>query len=103
MASRAMGVQSCSHTPRVGASSSGRRTKIKVTAEVRGQNDGSDYDALQSTAEVVFSWVDGFVWASWPGTDASVKLGKCGPVTAMMQNFLDQCELGERLARKAAE
>ena len=70
---------------------------------MRAQNDGLDYYALQSTAEVVFSSRDGFVWASWPGTDASVKLGKCESVTAMMQNFLDQCALGERLAQKATE
>ncbi len=64
----------------------------------------SDYDALApQTVDVVFSWADGFVWASWPGTGAAVKLGKCEAVTAMMQNFLDQCALGERMTRKADE
>ena len=69
-----------------------------------GPIDRSNYNPLTHPfIAVVFSCRDGFVWASWPGTEASVKLGRCEPVTAMMQDFLDQCALGERLARKAAE
>ncbi len=47
--------------------------------------------------DLIFSLVDGFVWASWPGTTASVKLGNQESVTAVMRDFLAQCELGERL------
>lgn len=66
--------------------------------------DGSNSNPhAHPSLAVVFSLHDGFVWASWPGTEASVKLGRCEPVTAMMQDFLDQCALGERLARKADE
>ena len=54
---------------------------------------------------IIFSLVDGFVWACWPGTSASVRLGDHEPVIAMMRDFLAQCDLGERLAdvRGAAE
>jgi hypothetical protein len=47
---------------------------------------------------IIFSLVDGFVWACWPGTSASVRLGDHEPVIAMMRDFLAQCDLGERLA-----
>jgi hypothetical protein len=52
--------------------------------------------------EVIFSLLDGFVWASWPRTRASVELGHCTAVTEMMRDFLAQCELGERLANRGA-
>jgi hypothetical protein len=47
--------------------------------------------------DLIFSLVDEFVWVCWPGTSASVRLGKHEPVIAVMRDFLDQCELGERL------
>ena len=47
--------------------------------------------------DLIFSLTDGFVWASWPGTVASVKLGTWESVTAVMRDFLAQCELGDRL------
>lgn len=47
--------------------------------------------------DLIFSLVDGYVWASWPGTVASVKLGAQDPVRMMMRDFLAQCELGDRL------
>jgi hypothetical protein len=49
---------------------------------------------------VVFSSLNGRVWASWPGTDASVDLGPLDDVTEMMRDFLAQRELGERLAQR---
>ena len=49
-------------------------------------------------AEVIFSFIDGFVWASWPGAVSMVRVGRYETVTASMRNFLAQCELGERLA-----
>jgi hypothetical protein len=48
--------------------------------------------------DLVLSMIDGFVLASWPGTTASVKLGNQKSVIATMQDFLSQCELGERLS-----
>ena len=50
---------------------------------------------------IVFSSLDGRVWASWPGADASVNLGPLEDVTEIMRDFLAQCELGERLAQRA--
>lgn len=48
--------------------------------------------------EVIFSLVDGHVWACWPGTSASVRLGTDTTVIEGMEGFLAQCALGERLA-----
>ena len=53
-------------------------------------------------ADVVFSVTDDIVWASWV-TGASVKLGRYESVMTMMQDFLDQCEIGERLVQKSGE
>ena len=49
--------------------------------------------------EIIFSERDGYVLASWPGTNASVRLGRREMVAAMMQDFLAQAEIGERLGR----
>ena len=49
---------------------------------------------------IIFSLVNGSVWASWPGKDASVELGESHAVTFMMRDFVAQCELGERLGRR---
>jgi hypothetical protein len=58
---------------------------------------------LDLERDVVFSLLDGLVWASWPGKDISVELGHCSVVADVMRDFLAQCELGERLAdRKTA-
>ncbi|WP_156457700.1 hypothetical protein [Altererythrobacter sp. Root672] len=50
---------------------------------------------------VIFSLRDGEVWASWPGNPNAVRLGEVGEVSAMMRDFLQQVELGERLNRKS--
>lgn len=47
---------------------------------------------------IIFSLQDGYVLASWPGTDASVRLGRHETVAAMMEDFLAQDALGRRLA-----
>ena len=47
---------------------------------------------------VIFSSREGFVWASWPQTEAAVKLGRLEAVAAMMRDFLAQEDLGKRLA-----
>jgi hypothetical protein len=56
------------------------------------------------TETIVFSLLDGNVWASWPSKSASVELGRYAAVTYMMRDFLAQCDLGERLNdRKASQ
>ncbi len=65
---------------------------------MRGPENPSDRHGIGHAKEdLILSLVDGFVWASWPGTIASVKLGDEAAVTAVMRDFLVQCELGERL------
>ena len=48
---------------------------------------------------IIFSLHDGYVLVSWPGTDASVRLGRHEVVAAMMEDFLAQDALGKRLER----
>jgi hypothetical protein len=55
-------------------------------------------------AGIIFSSLDGFVWASWPENEAAVRLGRHGMVTDMMRDFLAQDDLGQRLAtRRSAD
>lgn len=49
---------------------------------------------------VIFSSREGFVWASWPETEAAVRLGRHEAVAAMMRDFLAQDALGKRLAKR---
>ena len=51
---------------------------------------------------VVFSLIDGKVWASWLGANGSVMLGSHAEVTYMMRDFLAQCDIGERLISRAS-
>lgn len=37
---------------------------------------------------IIFSFLDGHVWASWPDAKASVNLGALEGVTEMMRDFL---------------
>lgn len=60
-------------------------------------SDLDDYDTSEPSDDVVFSFMDGFVWASWPGSVSMVRVGRYETVTAAMRDFLVQCELGERL------
>jgi hypothetical protein len=41
---------------------------------------------------IVFSLVNGTVWASWPGSGPSLELGSRHSVTYMMRDFLAQCD-----------
>ena len=50
--------------------------------------------------DMIFSLRDGFVWASWPDTDATVRLGRHDKVAAMMRDFLAQDALSERLGER---
>jgi hypothetical protein len=60
--------------------------------------DYSDRFNGGSSGDVVFSFIDGFVWLSWPGAVSMVRVGEYDTVRASMRDFLAQCELGERLA-----
>jgi hypothetical protein len=53
-----------------------------------------------SEGSIIFSLVDGSVWASWPGASASVKLGRHETVRCLMSDYLSESELGERLAER---
>ena len=50
--------------------------------------------------EIIFSLMDDYVWASWPDSNATVRLGRHDMVAAMMQDFLAQDALGQRLAMR---
>jgi hypothetical protein len=52
--------------------------------------------------EVIFSFIDGFVWASWPGAVSMVRIGRYEAVLAAMHDFVAQCELGDRLLNRTA-
>ena len=47
--------------------------------------------------DIVFSLRDGFVWVTWPETEAAIKLGRHEAVALMMRDFLAQDDLGQRL------
>jgi hypothetical protein len=59
-------------------------------------SNGHGGDAPETN--VIFSYIDGYVWMSWPGYEGRVRVGPCEATTAAMREFLAQCELGERLA-----
>ena len=59
-----------------------------------------DRGADESAGGVVFSLEGGHVWASWYGQGAPVRLGSRSKVSRMMEDFLAQEELGERLNRR---
>ena len=60
--------------------------------------NGRSFELDRSPEEaIIFSLHDGYVLASWPGTDASVRLGRHETVAAMMEDFLAQDALGRRL------
>ena len=49
--------------------------------------------------DVIFSSRDGYVWVSWPGAEAAVRLGRHETVAAVMRDFLAQDALGIRLTK----
>jgi hypothetical protein len=51
-------------------------------------------------AGIVFSLEKGQPWVSWYGEKCPVRLGPQGEVADMMQDFLAQLEVGERLTRR---
>jgi hypothetical protein len=56
------------------------------------------YAGSEPNGDVIFSYVDGFVWATWPGAVSMVRIGRYETVLAAMHDFLAQSEIGERLA-----
>lgn len=75
-------------------------SELKREAQSMNVRNGCsiDQDRIPEDA-IIFSLLDGYVLASWPGTVASVRLGRHEMVAAMMKDFLAQDELGKRLAR----
>ena len=64
------------------------------------EHNGHSISQHQAPEEaIIFSLHDGYVLASWPGSDASVRLGRHEMVAAMMEDFLAQDALGRRLER----
>ena len=59
-------------------------------------------DDESASTTIIFSMRKDAVWVSWPETNRSVRLGASQPVIYMMRDFLAQCDLGERLARRTA-
>jgi len=59
-------------------------------------------EGCQPGLEIIFSSRDGYVWASWHDSDVSVRLGRHDMVAGMMQDFLAQDAIGERLATRTA-
>ena len=54
----------------------------------------------QPDRELILSSRDGFVWASWPDTEATLRLGSHDNVVAIMQDFLAQVALGATLRER---
>ena len=50
--------------------------------------------------ELILSSRDGYVWASWPDTAATVRLGRQESVAVIMDDFLAQVALGSRLEKR---
>jgi len=75
-------------------------SELKQEAPVMNVRNGCSIDQDRIPEEaIIFSLLDDYVFASWPGTDASVRLGRHEMVAAMMKDFLAQDELGKRLAQ----
>ena len=55
---------------------------------------------IEPAGGVIFSLEKGQVWASWNGTELSVRLGSAAAVVAMMRDFMAQMELGERMVER---
>jgi len=56
---------------------------------------------LNQSEDVVISYIDCFVWMRWPGAEPMVKLGRYECVVPAMRDFIAQCDLGERLAKRS--
>lgn len=56
---------------------------------------------VERELEVIFSLREGYVWASWPTTALCMRIGPHDAVASMMEDFLAQDALGERLTSRA--
>ncbi len=63
-----------------------------------GRSMSRSDDWRDPDSDVIFSFLDGFVWASWPGAASMIRMGRYDAAIAAMRDFLAQCELGDRLA-----
>ena len=69
---------------------------VLVRRTIKGlQTRGGD----ETLGGIVFSLEDGQVWASWYGQDSPVLLGSQRRVSEMMEDFLAQGRVANRLAR----
>jgi hypothetical protein len=66
-------------------------------AMTKSNATSSTDNRYESELGIVFSLRDGLVWASWPDTEISVRLGRHDMVASMMRDFLAQDALGKRL------
>jgi len=67
-----------------------------LTAQQQPQQQ-EEVDPWEQDLAIIFSSRDGYVWASWLNSEASVRLGRHGMVTSMMRDFLAQDAIGVRL------
>ena len=58
-------------------------------------------DVKVAKSGIIFSRERGEAWASWQGADLPMRLGPHEEVAEMMEDFLAQVEIGERLERAA--
>jgi hypothetical protein len=58
-------------------------------------------DPAHEDHQLIFSLLDGCVWANWNGTMTTVRLGDANMVVATMREFLEQCDLAVRLGHAA--
>ena len=60
-------------------------------------------DRDERNDNIVFSYIDGYVWMGWPGHEGRVRVGSYEATAASMRDFLAQCELAERLTRNGRQ
>jgi hypothetical protein len=72
-------------------------SRTRYEAQAMTERNGCSVHGQAPEEAIIFSLLDGYVLASWPGTDASVRLGRHELVAAMMEDFLAQDALGKRL------
>ena len=66
----------------------------------RSAENGRNLEEWGPERDLVLSSRDGFVWASWPDTDATFRLGRQDRVVEVMEDFLSQVRLGSTLSKR---
>jgi hypothetical protein len=59
-------------------------------------------EAWKPERDLILSSRDGFVWASWQDTEATVRLGRQDSVAAIMEDFLAQVALGSTFQERGS-